>query len=92
MALQVSEKKGTLYLEGRINSTTARLFIIHAEYYVEKLKNVIINIDNIKEIDNDGIEAIKTVWAIALQKQKNFSIRGLGCKDLYDHFGTSLVA
>jgi hypothetical protein len=27
MALQVTQKKETLYLKGRINSTTARLFI-----------------------------------------------------------------
>lgn len=92
MALQVTQKKETLYLKGRINSTTARLFIIHLEHYVEKLKNVIINIDNIKEIDSDGIEAIKTVWAMALKNHKRFSIRGYGCKEIYDHFGTGLVA
>ncbi|AUC17069.1 hypothetical protein BTO06_08830 [Tenacibaculum sp. SZ-18] len=66
--------------------------MIYLEHYAEKLKNVVINIDKVKEIDRDGIEAIKTVWAIALKKNKKFSIRGLGCKDIYDHFGTPFVA
>ncbi|WP_100924950.1 hypothetical protein [Tenacibaculum sp. SZ-18] len=92
MSLQVTQKNGALHLKGRINTSTSRLFIIYLEHYAEKLKNVVINIDKVKEIDRDGIEAIKTVWAIALKKNKKFSIRGLGCKDIYDHFGTPFVA
>ncbi|MCH2032507.1 MAG: hypothetical protein MK202_03215 [Tenacibaculum sp.] len=92
MNLQVTQKKGALHVEGTINTATSRLFIIHLEHYAEKLRNVVINIDKVNEIDKDGIEAIKTVWAIALKKDKKFSIRGLGCKDIYDHFGTTFVA
>ncbi|MFY7671051.1 hypothetical protein ACOSP6_08155 [Tenacibaculum sp. MEBiC06402] len=92
MALQVTLKKEELHFEGRINSTTARLFIIHVEYYVEKFENILINIENVTEIDNDGMEAIKIVWAMTLRKNKDFSITGCGCKDIYDHFETSLVA
>ncbi|CAL2094563.1 conserved hypothetical protein [Tenacibaculum sp. 190524A05c] len=92
MALQVTQNKGTVYLEGRINSTTARLFIIHAEHFVDKLKNIKINIDKVKEIDRDGIEAIKTVWSIALKRNKKFAVTGFGCKEIYDHFENQFIA
>lgn len=92
MALQVTQKEQTLYLKGSINSTTARLFIIHTEHFVDKFKNVKINIDKVKEIDTDGMEAIKTVWSIALKRNKKFSVTGLGCKDIYDHFENQFIA
>ena len=92
MALQVTLKKETLHFEGRINCTTARMFIIHVEYYAEKFKNIVINIDEVSEIDNDGMEAIKKLWLNALKNSMNFSIRGFGCRDIYEHFETSLVA
>ena len=92
MALQVTLKKQALHFEGRINCTTARMFIIHVEYYAEKFKSITINIDKVKEIDNDGMEAIKKLWLNALKNNMSFSIKGFGCKDIYDHFETSLVA
>lgn len=45
MNLQVTQKKGELDVEGRINTATSRLFIIRLEHYAEKLRNVVINID-----------------------------------------------
>ena len=92
MALQVTLKKGTLHFEGKIISTTAKSFTNYIDYYVENFKKLIINIEEVKEIDNDGIQVITAVWQKALHRKINFSIIGFGCKDIYDHFETILIA
>lgn len=92
MALQILEKNGTFYLDGKINTVTARALIIHFDYMIEKKNNVVINIDNVNEIDRDGVEAIKTLNAMALKNYKMFSVIGNGCEDIYKDFRTSQVA
>jgi ABC-type transporter Mla MlaB component len=92
MALKISEKNGTFLLNGTLNSTTSRSFIIHFEYIIEQSQNVVINIDGITEIDYDGLEGIKTLTAIALRQHKMFSVIGNGCKDIYQDLKCSQVA
>ncbi|WP_299158393.1 STAS domain-containing protein [uncultured Tenacibaculum sp.] len=92
MALQILEKKGIFYLNGRINCSTVRSFIIHFEHYISQSKSITINIDKVKEIDTAGLDAIKTLMAMALKKRKKFSTIGYGCKDIYDHFDKVGVA
>ncbi len=92
MSLNISEKNGTFYLNGNINTTTSRFFIIQIEHSIQKYRNVVINIDNVNEIDRDGLAAINTLRAIALRNHKVFSILGYGCKEIYDHFNQNLVA
>jgi ABC-type transporter Mla MlaB component len=92
MALQITEQNGTFLVSGKLNSTTARAFVIHFEYFIEEYQNVVVNIDGVTEIDFDGFEGIKTVTAIALRNHKMFSVIGNGCKDVYQDFNCSMVA
>jgi ABC-type transporter Mla MlaB component len=92
MALQVLENKGTFHLQGSLNSLTARSFIIHFEYIINTVKNVKINIDKIKEIDQTGVEAFKTLIAIALRNNRLFNIVGDGSKDIYEDYSYSNTA
>ncbi|WP_298520887.1 hypothetical protein [uncultured Kordia sp.] len=92
MALQITQQNGTFLLNGKLNATTSRAFIIHFEYIIEQYQNVVVNIDGVSEIDYDGLEGIKTVTAIALRNHKMFSVIGNGCKDVYQDFNCSQVA
>ena len=92
MALQITQQNGTFLLKGKLNTSTSRSFIIHFEYIIEQLQNVVVNIDGISEIDHDGLEGIKTLTAIALRNHKMFSVIGNGCKDVYQDFNCSQVA
>lgn len=92
MALQISEKKGTFYLKGKLNCSTVRSFIIHFEYCITKYDRIFLNIDKVKEIDVSGLAAIKTLMALALRKNKMLSTIGYGSKDIYDHFDDLNVA
>lgn len=90
MSLQIIEKNGVFFLNGKINTTTSRPFLIHFDYLLDT-KDVKVNIDNVTEIDKDGMEAIEILKAIALRNNMNFSILGYGSRDIYEHF-ISLVA
>ncbi len=92
MALQISEKKGTFYLKGKLNCSTVRSFIIHFEHCIEHCNTIVLNIDKVKEIDASGLGAIQTLMAIALRKHKMFTTIGYGSKDIYDHFSDLNVA
>ncbi len=92
MALQILEQNGTFYLEGNINATTSRSFIIHFEHVIKASKNVKVDIDKVKEIDSNGVAAFKTLFASALRNHKLFSVMGNGCKDIYDEFNYYQVA
>jgi hypothetical protein len=92
MALQITQQNGTFLLNGQLNSTTSRSFIIHFEFIIEQHQNVVVNIDGVTEIDPDGLEGIKTLTAIALRNHKMFSVIGNGYKDIYQDFNCSQVA
>lgn len=92
MALQITQQNGTFLVNGQLNSSTTRSFIIHFEEIIELHTNVVINIDEITEIDENGLEGIKTLTAIALQNNKMFSVIGNGSKDIYQDFNCSQVA
>lgn len=92
MALKILEKKGVFYLKGKINNTTTRDFIIHFDYVLDATENVMINVDEVEEIDSEGIGAIKTLMRIAEKNNKTFSIVGSVFKEIYDNFKCSQVA
>ncbi|WP_452600343.1 STAS domain-containing protein [Pontimicrobium sp. MEBiC01747] len=92
MALQILEHNGTFYLQGNLNATTSRAFIIHLEHKIETVKDVTVNIDKLTEIDANGVAAFKTLFASALKQYKGFFVTGNGCKDIYEEFNYYQVA
>ena len=92
MALKISENNGTFHLEGNLNATTSRHFIIHFEYVISTTDQLNINIEKLKEIDASGVAAIQTVYRRSLMEATSLSIIGLGCKDIYDEFRYNKVA
>ncbi|WP_299762477.1 STAS domain-containing protein [uncultured Dokdonia sp.] len=86
MALQILECDGTFYITGKINATTSNSFTTHFTHVLRKHEEVTINIDNVKEIDRTGVEAFKRLQTTATENQKEFSITGYGCKDIYYEF------
>lgn len=92
MALQIIKKNSTFELSGNLNIKTSRSFIIHFEYLINTFKNVTIDIDNVKEIDVCGVEALKTLITISLQKNSVFDIIGNGSRDIYNHKSKAFAA
>lgn len=92
MTLQIIPNNGTFHLQGNLTKSTTRSFIIQFEYLVQNIKNVTINNDRISKIDKNGVEAIKTLMAIALRNGNEFSVVGKGSKDIYEDFLTPIAA
>ncbi|WP_298892868.1 hypothetical protein [uncultured Psychroserpens sp.] len=92
MALRILEENGAFQLHGSLTATTARSFIIHFEHIINTAKDVTVNIEKVKCIDACGVEALKTLIAIALQSNNMFSVIGYGCKDIYDDYKSSFAA
>ncbi len=89
MALQILDKKGILYLSGRLNTITTRFFKMHLEHSLSCSDQVIINIDNLHEIDTDGVNAISAIMERFSAKRKLFRVMGKGCKEIYDHINSN---
>mgnify|MGYP000035324952 CR=1 FL=1 len=86
MSLQILECNGTLYLKGILNLTNTSPLITHIERVFKNTKEVTINIDQVREIDRSGVTAFKTIYSSAQKENKQFSIIGHGCKDIYEEF------
>ncbi len=76
MALQITKTKGVFYIKGKLNSTTVRSFITYFEHFILRNKNTTINLNEMKEIDLDGLRAIKKLMGMALKQKKIFSAIG----------------
>jgi anti-anti-sigma regulatory factor len=92
MALQILEKNGTFELHGSLNTQTSQSFLIHFEHLIKTGKNVIVNIDKINTMDFSGVEALKSLIAIAFRDNKILSVIGKNYKEIYNEYGFSKVA
>lgn len=86
MALQITEKNNTFYLKGNINRETSEQFFKYFKKLTRILHKVIVNIDDLREIDSDGVSAFKRLLSDAFEKQHEFLVIGEGCKDIYYDF------
>jgi hypothetical protein len=92
MTLQISKQNGTFLVNGLLNSTTIKSFMIYCGCTIAQNESVVINIDGITEMNNDGLEGIKELTAIAIRNNKTFSVIGNGNKDIHQNYNDSKVA
>lgn len=92
MSLKITENNGKFYLNGKLNNSTLNLFINYFEQKIAKKNNIIVNIDKVKEINKASLQAMRNFNELAILHQKQFSIVGYGCKEIYDDFNQQKVA
>lgn len=86
MALKIIEQKGTFFLEGRLNTVTAKNFQTHFEHLLNTIGRVTINIESLVEIDKTGLTALRALYNNALCFNRRFYVVGVGCKEIYEDF------
>lgn len=86
MPLKISKKKSVYHLKGEVVAPNVTLLLNYFTKKIDKKKKITLNIDEAYAIDKNGLNAIKQLMTLASTKQKNFSIIGGGCKEIYDHF------
>ncbi|TWO32716.1 STAS domain-containing protein [Seonamhaeicola sediminis] len=92
MALKIKENNGTFFIEGSINASTVKQFKNHVEFLLLYTKGVTLNIDEVTEIDTNGMHALRDLYTVALIKNKSFYIIGNGCKEIFQDFESNLAA
>lgn len=92
MAVNIKENKDVFVLQGKINSSTIDYLISRFKYLLIVNKKLTIDIDHVTEIDETGIKSLLQTYVYAQLNNYQFSIVGLGCKEIYDEFRYQNVA
>ncbi|WP_339883915.1 hypothetical protein [Polaribacter vadi] len=85
MPLKISKNKSVYHLKGKVNKPDVETFLNYFTEKIDKKKKITLNIEEAEEIDKNGLNAIQQLMILATSKEKNFSIVGGGCKEIYDH-------
>ena len=86
MALRITEDNGIFEAAGPLNASTSESFRNHLERIAAKYKKVTINIDKVDYIDASGLSLLREFYLNGLRYNRDFSIIGYGCKEIYEQF------
>ena len=92
MSITIKENNGVFSVEGSINTATYSVLKQHIESASEDSKKITLNIDSVKEIDKNGLALLQYFYLNSLRYNRDFSITGIGCREIYDEFRFENVA
>ena len=92
MALQFLESNRVFYLTGKITTDTCPLIFHHLISILMETGELSINIDEVIEIDTNGLSVLVQLYDYALSNEFKFNIMGYGCKEIYDHINCKKTA
>ncbi|WP_170233965.1 STAS domain-containing protein [Bizionia myxarmorum] len=92
MSLIISHYNNFFKVKGILDKKSVSMFQNEFEHVFDNLQSVTISIEELDSIDKFGVMALAKLHNESLQKKKQLSIVGFGCKDLYDHFKTNDAA
>jgi len=91
-ALEIINLGEVFELKGSLNKSNVDIFETHFKSIFKKSNQIVINIDDLKYIDNDGVLAFEELYKQSIANNKKMYITGYGCRDMYDHLKTIKVA
>ncbi|NNC50449.1 MAG: STAS domain-containing protein [Flaviramulus sp.] len=92
MALTIKDNNGIVIVEGTINATTIKYFKNHLEFLLAYKKNLIINIEKVSSINNNGLKVLADLLDAAEFYNKKLSIIGKGTHSINESVDLSAVA
>lgn len=92
MVLKITEQNFVFVVEGPINAITSESFQNQLNIIMDNYKKVTINIDKVNQIDGIGLSVLREFYLNGLRYNRDFSIVGFGCKEIYDEFKFEDVA
>ncbi|MFI0430292.1 STAS domain-containing protein [Mariniflexile sp. HMF6888] len=92
MDLKISNCNNFFKIKGTLNKNNLSIFQSVFNNIFEKVQVLIISIEDVDSMDRFGVNALTELHKEAIAKNKNLSIIGLGCEDLYNHFKTEMAA
>ncbi|WP_452229642.1 MULTISPECIES: STAS domain-containing protein [unclassified Lacinutrix] len=88
MALEITNSLDAFIVTGILNKTNVKKFQIYFKNIFSTTNELVINIDELKSIDNEGVSAFEDIYKQSLKAHKPFFITGLGSKEIFDHITT----
>ncbi len=92
MDLKISNCNNFFKIKGTLNKDNLGVFQSVFQNIFEKVQVLIISIEDVDSMDRFGVNALTELHREAIAKNKNLSIIGLGCEDLYNRFKTEMAA
>ena len=88
MALKITNSLDTFKVTGVLNKTNVKKFQIYFKNIFSTTNELVINIEELKSIDREGVSAFEDIYKQSLKAHKPFFITGLGSKEIFDDITT----
>ena len=92
MNLKITHYNNYFNIKGILDKHSVKLFQEEVNRAMERLQSITISLEDLESIDKHGVMALAKLHNESLAKQKQLSIVGFGCKDLYNHFKSNDAA
>lgn len=86
MDLSIISCNNFIKLKGILNENNVSLFQTELLNAFKKYNVLTISIEELQTVDRFGVNALADLHVRSLKRNKQLSIVGLGCKELYEHF------
>ncbi len=86
MDLRITSYNNFFKLKGALNKKTVHVLQSEFRDVFQTHSTITLSIEDLNHVDRSGVNALANLHKLSLEKKVNFSIVGLGCKELYDHF------
>lgn len=92
MSLRIKKEKGVYLITGTLNATTSMSLIQHVNFLLDYEQHVVMNIDGLNLIDENGVAAYMTIMSYVLRQDKSVHVTGNGFKEIYDKYRFRVAA
>jgi ABC-type transporter Mla MlaB component len=92
MNLTITHYNNFFKVTGILNRQSVGMFQKEFQDVFERLNTITISIEGLQSIDKEGVNALAKLHNESIALEKQLSIIGFGCKDLYDHFKSNDAA
>ncbi len=86
MDLEITHSNNFFRVKGSLQRNNIHVFKRQFRNIFEKVNAITISIEDLRSIDRYGVNAIAQLHNESIVKQKQLSIIGLGCQEVYTHF------
>ena len=92
MALKITQENGTYMVSGNLNGTTAFEFYNHFEMILTQEGHLELNVEQLSQLDNNGIMALYKLYRKSLVFNQGFIITGEGSEAICVELGFFMAA
>lgn len=86
MALIISQKDNTVFIEGALDATNIKSFKKHFKFILKSYKKVTLDISKVTTIGTSALRSLKEMYKNGVLNNNMFFVVGKGSKKIYKDF------